>query len=85
MASKAQLDLVGPAEVARRLGVQRQTVAVWRMRGVAPPPLATCSGVPVWDWGTLEKWAKATKRWPEANQPQSEPTPTGSVDHPPLP
>lgn len=50
------LDLVGPVEVAERLGVPRGTVRQWRWRKVMPEPLAICSGVPVWHYPTIAAW-----------------------------
>lgn len=62
-------DLVDTDEVARRLGVQRATVHVWRTRSQhpvervpMPAPNHVFGGVPVWHWGTIEAWAVATGR-----------------------
>lgn len=56
-------DLVGPHEIAGRLGVKVTTVHQWRQRDLLPEPEAVISGVPVWLWEVIEKWAKETGRW----------------------
>lgn len=55
-------DPVGVAEIADRLGVRRQTVAVWKVRGLLPEPEATVSGGPCWQWATIEEWAREEGR-----------------------
>lgn len=56
------LDLVGVAEIADRLGVRRQTVAQWKIRGLLPVTVADLACGPVWEWKVIETWAKATGR-----------------------
>jgi hypothetical protein len=56
------LDLVGEKEIADRLGVQPGTVHQWRKRDLLPEPTAEVSGVPVWEWSTIDAWARATGR-----------------------
>ena len=53
---------VGLAEIAERLGVERQTVDAWRHRGVLPDPAWTVGGRPAWAWSTIEEWARHTGR-----------------------
>lgn len=53
---------VGVREVAERLGVQQQTVSMWRYRKLMPPPRWTVSGQPAWDWRDIEAWAWNTNR-----------------------
>lgn len=60
---------VGCVEVAARLGVKRQTVAQWRVRGVMPAPAWTVSGQPCWDWSTVEAWALRTGRLTISHSP----------------
>lgn len=55
-------DPVGPAEIAQRLNVKAKTVHVWKVRGILPEPEWTLSGVPIWQWRTIEAWAKQTGR-----------------------
>jgi hypothetical protein len=58
-------DIVGLAEIAERLGVERQTPNRWRHRGLLPMPRAIISGTPLWDWETdIRPWAIETGRLP---------------------
>lgn len=50
-------DPVGEREIADRLRVKPGTVHMWKKRGVLPPPDWAISGVPAWNWPTIEKWA----------------------------
>ncbi len=56
------IDLVGPDEIASRLGVRSNTVSTWRARGLLPEPVATISRVPLWHWEQVRAWADATGR-----------------------
>lgn len=53
-------DLVGRAEIAERLGVPVNTVAIWRKRGVLPPPEWELSGGPIWRWEVIAEWSERT-------------------------
>ena len=62
-------DPVGVAEIAERLGARQQTVAMWHYRSKRgemarpmPPPKWHVSGMAVWNWPTIERWARATGR-----------------------
>ena len=55
-------DPVGAEDIAERMGVKRQTVAMWRYRELLPEPRWKVSGLPCWDWPDIEKWAKSTGR-----------------------
>ncbi len=59
-------DLVGPSEIALRLRVAPSTARMWHKRGLLPEPLAIVSGVPVFSWAEVERWARETDRWPQA-------------------
>jgi ParB/RepB/Spo0J family partition protein len=63
-------ELVGPGEIAERLGVKRNTIAQWRRRHRSfPVPLAFLAdgrtagprgegqGLPVWAWADIRAWA----------------------------
>ena len=57
-------DLVGAAEIARRLGYKR-SVYVHNLRSRYddfPEPVADLSSGLVWVWSDVEKWARATGR-----------------------
>lgn len=54
---------VGGLEIADRLGVKRETVAMWKVRGLLPPKRWTVSGEDAWDWAAdIEPWAWGTGR-----------------------
>jgi hypothetical protein len=55
-------DPVGVMEIAERLGVKRQTVAMWKLRGLLPEPKGVVSGQPAWDYPDVLSWAKQTGR-----------------------
>ena len=55
-------DPVGIAEIAERLGVKRQTAALWNYRGLLPEPPWVISGQPAWNWPDIKTWAKETGR-----------------------
>lgn len=57
-------ELVGTKEIAERLGVARPAVIHdWRRRHTDfPEPLATVSGVHLWRWSDVKRWAKLTGR-----------------------
>jgi MerR-like DNA binding protein len=59
-------DPVGSDDIAARLGVKRQTVAMWKQRGLLPEPRWTVSGRPCWNWPDVAKWAKDTGRASDA-------------------
>jgi predicted DNA-binding transcriptional regulator AlpA len=56
------VEPVGLAEIAQRLGVERQTAKQWNLRKLLPPPRWTVSGSPAWEWSDIEKWARKTGR-----------------------
>lgn len=56
-------DPVGISDIARRLGVQRDTVQKWRTRGLLPAPRWVVGGRPAWSWSEdIEPWARTTGR-----------------------
>jgi len=55
-------DPVGLQEIADRLGVSRRTPQQWRLRGLLPEPRWSVGGVPIWNWGDIERWARETGR-----------------------
>jgi len=62
MPEPSEADPVGIADIAKRLQVRRQTVAVWKARGLLPDPDWTVSSQPAWDWTRIHDWANATGR-----------------------
>lgn len=62
------LDVVGLKEVAQRLGVEERTASMWKWRGLLPPADGIVSGLPVWRWSTIRKWATATGRLPKQEE-----------------
>lgn len=57
-------ELVGTREIADRLGISHpETIHSWRRRyDDFPEPIGQLSGVFVWAWPDVEKWAKSTGR-----------------------
>lgn len=57
-------NLVGSAEIARRLGMKNpELVHAWRRRyDDFPEPVARLSIGLVWNWPDVERWGKATGR-----------------------
>ena len=58
--------LAGPKEVAAVLGIQSNTVNVWRRRASGglefPKPIVALAGTNIWDIRDIIAWADATKR-----------------------
>ena len=48
--------LVGPTEMALRIGISPATVRTWKRRRQLPEPLAVVSGVPLWERETVKAW-----------------------------
>jgi predicted DNA-binding transcriptional regulator AlpA len=61
-------NLVGAAEIAEKLGVERTVVHNWRRRSAPvgmpdfPDPIAELGRFLVWHWPDVESWARATGR-----------------------
>ncbi len=53
--------IVSTRDIANRLGVAHRTVYQWRHRGIFPDPDLK-QAPPLWDWVTVEAWAKKTGR-----------------------
>ena len=65
MGQKVDLDyLVGASEIAQRLNVKRpHLVHDWRRRYPDfPKPVVELTGILLWDWQDVERWATKTKR-----------------------
>jgi len=54
---------VSVVEIGERLGVEPNTVHMWRYRSLGfPERKGRAGGVPLWDWPDIEAWARATGR-----------------------
>lgn len=56
---------VGTFDIAERLNVRQQTVAMWKYRGLMPDPRWSVSKQPCWNWPDIEKWARDSGRLSE--------------------
>jgi hypothetical protein len=71
-----QLDLVGTAEAADILGVERPRIGRWIKRGVMPPTATDLKATPVWyrrDVLKMHDWVEANRRY--RSEPDAEPEP----------
>lgn len=61
-------DIIGAEDIAAMLGVQLQTVHRWRTRGremgegALPEPEWVIGGTPIWQRGTIVRWARQSGR-----------------------
>ena len=53
--------IVSTRDIADRLSVKQRTVYQWRHRGIMPDPDFK-QAPPLWNWATVEAWAKTTGR-----------------------
>jgi hypothetical protein len=63
--SVKQLDLVGTAEAAEILGVERPRIGRWINRGVMPPTAVQLQATPVWykrDIVKMLPWVESNRR-----------------------
>ena len=49
-------SIYGIAEIAQAIGVTRQLVAQWRVRGKLPPPTEQLAAGPFWIAEDIEPW-----------------------------
>ena len=55
--------LVGPAEIAELLGVESNTINVWKVRHSSfPSPVRRLRSGDIWDVREIRKWAEDTGR-----------------------
>jgi len=55
--------LAGPAEIAAALGVEANTINVWKVRHARfPKPVRRLRSGDLWDIRDIEAWAHATQR-----------------------
>jgi hypothetical protein len=80
MALTRLLDLVGPQEIASRLGVKSNAVSMWRIRGLLPEPLTTVSNTPVWHWPLVREWAERTGRLARVRRTDDQPVKISQAD-----
>lgn len=65
------LDMVGPAKIAERVGVSRTLVNKWRERFEDfPQPLVELTMGPLWRWGDVDSWIR-TRQAKGLGQPSS--------------
>lgn len=69
----AALDIIGFAEIARRLGVAAETPCTWRVRGQMPEPDLMVGDCPAWLGVTIHEWAQRTNRLPDQQKATSSP------------
>ena len=81
VASK-RCDPVGTLEIAQRLGVRQQTVAMWKLRGLLPAPAWSVSGNPAWDWPDIERWARDSGRLKQQDSSERSQEPSGRPERP---
>jgi prophage regulatory protein len=62
-------DVVGVAEIAKRLGKSDRTVRRWLNRPDFPPPIAHLAIGRVWEWHEIEAWAQRTLPLPIPGRP----------------
>jgi predicted DNA-binding transcriptional regulator AlpA len=56
-------QLVGTREISERIGVGVNTVHLWRRRHPDfPQPITVVSGVHIWLWPEVQRWAEDTGR-----------------------
>lgn len=69
------VHLVGPAEIGELLGVDANTINVWKVRhSQFPAPVRRLRSGDVWDRREVIAWATATGRYPaerEGNSPSA--------------
>jgi hypothetical protein len=57
-----KIDLVDLRGISRRLEVPMDTVYKWRFRDLLPEPDYPEISHPIWNWETIEAWARDTGR-----------------------
>lgn len=63
------MHLVGPAEIGELLGVDANTVNVWKVRHAQfPAPVRRLRSGDIWDRREIIAWATATGRYPSEAQ-----------------
>lgn len=68
MSQMEELPLVGYIEIARRAGVKRSSVTMWRSRHESfPDPVADLRVGPVWWWPDVQEWLQETRRPDDVN------------------
>ncbi|GEC22874.1 hypothetical protein PHY01_51570 [Pseudonocardia hydrocarbonoxydans] len=63
------VHLVGPAEIGELLGVDANTINVWKARRVQfPVPVRRLRSGDIWDKREVIAWARATGRYPAGTE-----------------
>lgn len=64
-----KLDVMGVAEIARRLGVSRSRAAQIVREKSFPDPAAVLTGIVIWETADVEAWIATHRTKPDEDEP----------------